>query len=212
MLSKPHELEECVEVDDLVSGAEGISNPEFSEGMAFIWLGSDTGLGPNGTLFNADWEAESDQAYARLGSSTASGDLNGDGLDEIIIGSDGYDHPENDEGMLFVWQMASSILEPQPLDPVLPSILLQVSPNPISSSAKVTYAFQRQAEHADFIPIIMEIYDMSGRLVRVLVNRSVQTGHSGDIYLNANELSTGVYFIKLKAGDARLTKKVTVLK
>lgn len=97
---------------DIFVGASRYDHGETDEGMVFVWYGSASGLGPAGTPSNADWRAESDQVDAQLGGRWTSwdscgidsaGDVNGDGYDDLIIGSHLYDHPDTDEGAAFLW-------------------------------------------------------------------------------------------------------------
>ena len=89
---------------DVIIGAPFYDNGLHDEGKVFVYFGSKTGLGPNGTPANADWSAESNQINAAMGSSVASaGDVNGDGYGDIIVGASQYDDPELDEGAVFVW-------------------------------------------------------------------------------------------------------------
>ncbi len=89
---------------DLVVGFGLSTNGQANEGRAFIWLGSSTGLGSNGTPSNADWSAESDQASAQFGCSVATaGDVNGDGLSDVIVGALEYDNPSSNEGRAYLY-------------------------------------------------------------------------------------------------------------
>jgi len=94
--------------DDVLAGAWGYNNPLNDEGMAFVWYGSASGLGPDGNPVNADWKCESDQANARLGGSVNSGDFDGDTYDDVIVGAAMYDNSQSDEGMIFVWYGSAS--------------------------------------------------------------------------------------------------------
>jgi len=90
--------------DDIIVGAYKYDNGQTDEGAVFVWYGSATGLGDNGTTTNADWQAESNQASAEFGHSVASaGDVNGDNYDDIIVGAWIYDKGQINEGAVFVW-------------------------------------------------------------------------------------------------------------
>ncbi|HNP74856.1 MAG TPA: Ig-like domain-containing protein [bacterium] len=90
--------------DDIIVGAYKYDNGQTDEGAVFVWYGSATGLGDNGTTTNADWQAESNQASAQFGHSVASaGDVNGDNYDDIIVGASSYDKGQTNEGAVFVW-------------------------------------------------------------------------------------------------------------
>jgi len=89
---------------DVIMGAPYYANGQADEGRAFLWLGSGTGLGADGTPENADWAAEGDQQSAFFGNSVATaGDVNGDGYSDIIIGAYGYDNVQMHEGRAFVY-------------------------------------------------------------------------------------------------------------
>ena len=90
--------------DDVIVGASSYDNGQLDEGAVFVWCGSATGLGDNGTPANADWMAESNQASANLGKSIASaGDVNNDDYDDVIVGASSYDNGQSNEGRVFVW-------------------------------------------------------------------------------------------------------------
>ena len=92
---------------DVVVGAYGYDNGSTNEGRAFVYLGSASGLGTS-----AAWSAESDQVNAQFGTSVASvGDVNGDGYGDVVVGADGYDNGESNEGRAFVYLGSSSGLQ-----------------------------------------------------------------------------------------------------
>ncbi|MFH1419050.1 MAG: Ig-like domain-containing protein [Planctomycetota bacterium] len=89
---------------DIIVGAKQYSDGESYEGGAFVWFGSADGLGPEGTLENADWSTQSDQASAIFGRSVATaGDVNGDGYGDVIVGASFYDNGQDNEGRAFVY-------------------------------------------------------------------------------------------------------------
>ena len=91
--------------DDVIIGAYGYRNPEYREGMAFLYLGSASGLGTT-AVWTAE-ESNQDSAYLGFSVGTA-GDVNGDGYDDVIIGAYGYNAGDVREGMAFVYLGSAS--------------------------------------------------------------------------------------------------------
>ena len=90
--------------DDIIVGAYRYKDGQVNEGWAFVWYGSNEGLGPSGKPTNADWTAESNQRGACFGYSVGTaGDVNGDGYADVIVGAYGYDNGERDEGAAFIY-------------------------------------------------------------------------------------------------------------
>lgn len=84
--------------DDVIIGAQAGDNGMHGEGIAAVYYGSDGGLSTS-----YDW-AESDQVDAGFGFSVGTaGDVNGDGTDDVIIGSIYFDNGQVDEGRAFLY-------------------------------------------------------------------------------------------------------------
>ena len=81
-------------------------------------------------------------------------------------------------------------------------------PNPFNPSTTITYEIPFGSFHVN-----LSVYDLRGRLVDVLVNR-VQDSQVEpySVLWNANEISSGVYFIRLHSGDMVKTQKVMLVK
>ncbi len=83
---------------DVVVGSPFLSLPQVEEGGAWGFFGGKSGLA---TFIQ--WEIESDQPGARLGSAVATaGDVNDDGISDLIIGALSWDGGSLDEGAAFV--------------------------------------------------------------------------------------------------------------
>jgi hypothetical protein len=95
---------------EVIVGAPLFSNPEVGEGRAFVYHGS-----PAGLALGPSWTVESDQPTALFGISVATaGDVNGDGLSDVIVGAHRYDNPEVDEGRAFAYYGSAAGLEAAP--------------------------------------------------------------------------------------------------
>jgi len=96
---------------DILIGTHLYDNGETDEGSVSLYFG-----GSSGPASAADWSIESNQAGAHLGSSVSlAGDINGDGLGDMIIGASHYDHGESDEGIVYVYQGLKTALSSVPL-------------------------------------------------------------------------------------------------
>ncbi len=84
---------------DLFVGSSIADNGQYDEGIVAGFLGSSTGLsaGPDFTL-------EGNQSYAYFGNSLSlGGDMNGDGIVDLLVGSYGYDNGETNEGRAWLY-------------------------------------------------------------------------------------------------------------
>lgn len=83
--------------------------------------------------------------------------------------------------------------------------LSQNYPNPFNPSTKVSYSLPG----AGFVNL--EVYDITGRKIRTLVNEVKQAGVY-ETNFDANGLASGVYFYKIHFGSTVLTKSMILLK
>lgn len=83
--------------------------------------------------------------------------------------------------------------------------LMQNYPNPFNPVTTINYAI-KQAGSAK-----LTVYDISGKEVSVLFDQHHQAGYY-KFRFNASNLSSGIYFYTLIAGDVRLTRKMVILK
>jgi hypothetical protein len=83
--------------------------------------------------------------------------------------------------------------------------LLQNYPNPFNSATTITFTLPEPQN------MRLTIYDLLGRQVRTLIDECTQAGAHAVIF-DASDLSSGVYFYRLQAGDRSETKKMILLK
>ncbi len=83
--------------------------------------------------------------------------------------------------------------------------LNQNYPNPFNPATKI------QFQVAVTGPVMLKVFDMLGRDVATLVNKELKPGKY-EATLNAENLSSGVYFYRLESGTFRVTKRMLLLK
>jgi hypothetical protein len=83
--------------------------------------------------------------------------------------------------------------------------LYQNSPNPFNPSTVISYSIPTSSN------VIVEVYDMLGKLIKTLVNEKQETGNY-KVNFNAGELSSGIYFYKIQASNFVAVKKMILLR
>jgi hypothetical protein len=78
-------------------------------------------------------------------------------------------------------------------------------PNPFNPSTIITYSIPKESI------VNLKIYNILGQEVKTLVNDSRMPGKY-TVNFNASNLSSGVYFYSLRAGNYYLVKKMMLLK
>jgi hypothetical protein len=88
--------------------------------------------------------------------------------------------------------------------------LAQNHPNPFNPTTRINFSLDSQGD------VSLVVYDITGKLVRTLVNRSMTAGTHSEAWDGrdgqGNPVATGVYFYRLTAGSRTLTKKMMLLK
>lgn len=85
-------------------------------------------------------------------------------------------------------------------------VLYENYPNPFNPSTKIKFDLP-----ADFSNVRLTVFDILGKEVEILLNKNLKAGNY-TVDFNASELSAGVYFYKLEAGDNILTRKMILIK
>lgn len=79
---------------------------------------------------------------------------------------------------------------------------LKISPNPFLNSTVINYQLPVKGE------VSLKLYDGTGRLIKTLLNEEKQAGNYS-LTMDSNNLKTGIYFVRLKAGNYTISEKIT---
>ena len=83
--------------------------------------------------------------------------------------------------------------------------LAQNHPNPFNSDTKIAYSLPGASR------VTLTVYNILGQMVEVLVDSEMQPGYHS-VILNAGDLSSGIYFYRITAGEFVVTKRMVLLK
>jgi len=129
-------------------------------------------------------------------------------LGEPISGTVEAGEMEMQAGFIPVWLYGGGILsapeEPFRMQPET-FTLSNPYPNPFNSTTRIVYNVP-QSSH-----ISLMLYDITGRVIATLVNDNLQAG----VYtasLNADDLPSGLYFVRLEAGGQLITRKIMLIR
>ena len=91
---------------------------------------------------------------------------------------------------------------------------MKIYPNPFISSMVIHYAVSAVGDQGAAVSV--KVYDLSGKLVKTLLNKKQKTGYYSIKWDGTNNTgkkpSSGIYFIKLKAGGFKQTKRIILMK
>jgi hypothetical protein len=82
---------------------------------------------------------------------------------------------------------------------------LSVYPNPFNATTRILYHVPLRGT------VKLEMFDLTGRLVRVLLDE-VQPAGDFMLPVSGDGLASGIYFLRLHAGSSRMTTKLVLLK
>ncbi|MFY0683292.1 MAG: T9SS type A sorting domain-containing protein [Balneola sp.] len=83
--------------------------------------------------------------------------------------------------------------------------LAQNYPNPFNPSTTISYSLQSPGN------VNVQIFDITGRLVQVLVNERKTAGEHS-VSFDASNLASGLYIYRLQTAGKIMTKKMTLIK
>ena len=85
-----------------------------------------------------------------------------------------------------------------------------IAPNPFSNVTTISFSL------AQSVKVSLKVFDLNGRLIKILADEEMVAG-SHEIKWNANNANgqpvpSGVYLLRIEAGDFKVTKKISVIK
>ncbi len=96
-------------------------------------------------------------------------------------------------------------VEEEESSPIEGALSLKSFPNPFSTSCTVCYQLDEASQ------VNLSVFDLSGRLVETLVNTSVPAGMYSE-YFDGSGLCSGMYLIRLVAGDLSTSRRCIVIR
>ena len=120
-------------------------------------------------------------------------------VDDYLIDADTY-HFE-----IFNCSAALPVAHQQNTDLPTSFALSHPYPNPFNNEAAIQFSLPKKTF------VSLRLYDIQGRVVETIANSEFNQGWH-KVSFNADNLSSGVYFVNLEAGGYKQTKKITLLK
>ena len=126
------------------------------------------------------------------------GDVDNDGLDELV-----FHYRMNS----VVYEYSSPVSDIQVMNQNIPKeIKLEPNyPNPFNPSTMIRFTLPKPSE------VKIEVYNTSGQRVEILINQRMAAG-THKVEFTAQNLSSGVYFYRIEAGEFQDVKKMILLK
>lgn len=84
-------------------------------------------------------------------------------------------------------------------------VYLRANPNPFNAEMMVEFEVSRASE------VVLKLFDIQGRVVEVIASGHYSTGLHR-VHWNGQNISSGIYFLRMEAGDFHSTRKITLLK
>jgi hypothetical protein len=89
--------------------------------------------------------------------------------------------------------------------------LQQNYPNPFNPVTKIKFDIQKSVVSSQNSVVTLKVFDITGKEVATLVNEKLNPG-TYEVTFDGGNLSSGIYFYQLRAGEFIKTKKLILLK
>ena len=83
--------------------------------------------------------------------------------------------------------------------------LVRAYPNPFNPITTINFALPIETK------VILEVYDINGRITKVLTDRILGSGYHSVVW-NASNNSSGIYFIRMQSGEFKSVQKLILVK
>jgi FG-GAP-like repeat/FlgD Ig-like domain/FG-GAP repeat len=174
-----------------------------SRGQAFVYHGSAAGLAPS-----PNWVPDGAYCDGELGISVRSaGDVNGDGLPDVIVGAWAFSDEEFNEGRALAFHASSAATStPGGSTPIQELALEEANPNPFVAETELRYVLPERGR------LGLAIYDAAGRRVALLAERTESAGRHAVQWNGRTDrgvkLPPGVYFARLDVSGRVKARKL----
>ncbi len=85
------------------------------------------------------------------------------------------------------------------------STYIKAYPNPLVSGSTIEFEVAQQ------VNTVVELIDLRGQIVKQLYNGIAEPGNKYSVLLNASELNTGIYFLRMVSGNEITNQKISVV-
>ncbi len=144
------------------------------------------------------------------------GDINGDGYNEILVSSYG-DSSQRGKVSIYTFKPTSVDENNKKKTGLKEFSLYQNYPNPFNSTTTIPFTVnsKRKTENRQ-LQTTLSIYNILGQKVNILVDEIKSSGYYQAIWDGKDqagrEMSSGIYFCRLKVGDFTKTRKMILIR